>query len=41
MGTLTNSGTGTFSAAFRVNPGNVTVTSSRGATAGSPVTVVY
>jgi hypothetical protein len=41
IGTLTNSGTGTFSAAFRINPGNVTVTSSRGATASSPVRVVY
>ncbi len=41
IGTLTNSGTGAFSAAFRVNPGNVTVTSSRGATASSPVTIAY
>jgi hypothetical protein len=41
IGTLTNSGTGTFSAAFHINPGNVTVTSSRGATASSPVKVIY
>jgi len=41
IGALTNLGTGAFSAAFHVNPGNVTVTSSRGATASSPVTVVY
>jgi hypothetical protein len=41
IGTLTNLGTGTFSAAFHMNPGNVTVTSSRGATASSPVKVVY
>jgi hypothetical protein len=41
IGTLTNSGTGTFSGNFRINPGTVTVTSSRGATATSPVKVIY
>jgi hypothetical protein len=41
IGTLTNSGTGIFSGSFHINPGNVTVTSSRGATASSPVKVIY
>jgi hypothetical protein len=41
IGTLTNSGTGSFSGSFRGNPGNVTVTSSRGATASVAVKVIY
>jgi len=41
IGTLTNTGTGTFAGGFHATASNVTVTSSRGATASSAVKVIY